>query len=57
MACRRGCVVQSAGVDVVVSQISRTLIFIDYKMLPHITQTKVTRLDEAHLLNVTRSLV
>ena len=57
VACRRGCVVQSAGVDVVVSQIRRALIFIDYKMLPHITQTKVTRLDEAHLLNVTRSLV
>lgn len=36
-------VVQSAGVDVVVSQIRRALIFIDYKMLPHITQTKVTR--------------
>ena len=50
-------VVQSAWVDVVVCQIRRALIFIDYKMLPHITQTKVTRLDEAHLLNVTRSLV
>ena len=29
VACRRGCVVQSAGGDVVVSQIKRALVFID----------------------------
>ena len=31
MACRRGCVVQSAGVDVVVSQIRTGHVFINFE--------------------------